>query len=88
LLTVQVSASQWWWGLRYQGAQPDRTFTTANEIHIPVGQPIRFELASADVVHSFWIPQLAGKMDVIPGQTNVLWLQANKPGTYRGQCAA
>jgi cytochrome c oxidase subunit 2 len=88
LLTVQVTASQWWWGLRYQGAQPDRTFTTANEIHIPVGQPIRFELASADVVHSFWIPQLAGKMDVIPGQTNVLWLQANKPGTYRGQCAA
>lgn len=88
LLTVQVTASQWWWGLRYQSAQPDRIFTTANEIHIPVGQPIRFELASADVIHSFWIPQLAGKMDVIPGQTNVLWLQADKPGTYRGQCAA
>jgi cytochrome c oxidase subunit 2 len=53
-----------------------------------VGQPVRFELASTDVIHSFWIPQLAGKMDVIPGQTNVMWLQADQPGVYRGQCAA
>ena len=87
-LTVQVTASQWWWSLRYLNAKPSNIFTTANEIHIPVGQPVRFELASADVIHSFWIPQLAGKMDVIPGQTNVMWLQADQPGTYRGQCAA
>jgi cytochrome c oxidase subunit 2 len=86
-LTVQVTASQWWWGLRYTSAEPSRTFITANEIHIPVGQPVRFEVASADVIHSFWVPQLGGKIDVIPGQTNVTWLQADKPGVYRGQCA-
>jgi cytochrome c oxidase subunit 2 len=86
-LTVQVTASQWWWGLMYTSADPSRTFITANEIHVPVGQPVRFEVASADVIHSFWVPQLGGKMDVIPGQTNVTWLQADKPGVYRGQCA-
>jgi cytochrome c oxidase subunit II len=86
-LTVQVVATQWWWRLRYTSANPSRTFTTANEIHIPVGQPVRFELASVDVIHSFWVPQLSGKMDVIPGQTNVTWLEADKPGVYRGQCA-
>jgi len=87
-LTVEVTASQWWWSVRYTNALPDRVFTTANEIHIPVGVPVRVELISADVIHSFWIPQLAGKMDVIPGQTNVSWLQADRAGAYRGQCAA
>lgn len=86
-LTVQVSASQWWWALRYDTEQPSRTFTSANEIHIPVGQPVRFEVTSTDVIHSFWVPKLGGKIDVIPGQTNVAWLQADRPGTYRGQCA-
>lgn len=86
-MTVQVSASQWWWALRYDAAQPSRTFTSANEIHIPVGQPVRFELTSNDVIHSFWVPKLGGKIDVIPGQTNVTWLQADRPGIYRGQCA-
>ncbi len=86
-LTVEVSASQWWWALRYDTEQPSRTFTSANEIHIPVGQPVRFELTSTDVIHSFWVPKLGGKMDVIPGQTNVTWLQADQPGVYRGQCA-
>lgn len=86
-LTVQVIASQWWWGLKYTSADPSRTFITANEIHVPIGQPVRFEVASADVIHSFWVPQLGGKIDVIPGQTNVTWLQADKPGVYRGQCA-
>ncbi|HWG68890.1 MAG TPA: cytochrome c oxidase subunit II [Steroidobacteraceae bacterium] len=86
-LTVQVTASQWWWSLRYTSPDASRTFITANEIHIPVGQPVRFELASLDVIHSFWVPALGGKMDVIPGQTNVTWLQADKPGVYRGQCA-
>jgi cytochrome c oxidase subunit 2 len=87
-LTIEVTASQWWWSARYPNADPARIFTTANEIHIPVGQPVRLELVSSDVIHSFWIPQLAGKMDMIPGQTNVSWLQADQPGTYRGQCAA
>jgi len=87
-LTIQVTASQFWWAIRYPGATTARSFITANEIHVPVGQPVRVELTSADVIHSFWIPQLAGKMDVIPGQTNVSWLEADKAGTYRGQCAA
>ena len=87
-LTIQVTGSQFWWSVRYQTAAPARSFITANEIHIPVGVPVRIELSSADVIHSFWIPQLAGKMDVIPGQTNVSWLEADKPGHYRGQCAA
>jgi cytochrome c oxidase subunit 2 len=85
-LTLQVTASQWWWNVRYKNEDPSQVFDAPNEIHIPVGRPVRIELTSADVIHSFWIPQLAGKMDVIPGQTNVTWLQADKPGTYRGQC--
>ena len=85
-LTVQVTGGQWWWNVRYPNAEPQQVFTTANEIHIPVGRPVRFELKSADVIHSFWIPQLGGKMDVVPGQTNVMWLQADEPGVYRGQC--
>jgi cytochrome c oxidase subunit 2 len=87
-LTIQVTASQWWWGVRYLSPNPAHIFLTANELHIPTGVPVRLELMSADVIHSFWIPQLAGKMDMFPGQTNVTWLQADKPGAYRGQCAA
>ena len=86
-LTLQITGLQWWWSVRYLDEDASRVFTTANEIHIPVGQPVRIELGSPDVIHSFWIPQLAGKMDVIPGQTNATWLQADKPGVYRGQCA-
>jgi cytochrome c oxidase subunit II len=85
-LTIEVDGEQWWWNIRYRNDDPSQTFLTANEIHIPVGQPVRLELASVDVIHSFWVPQLAGKTDVIPGQTNVAWLQADKPGRYRGQC--
>lgn len=87
-LTIAVTASQFWWSVRYEGATTAGSFITANEIHIPVGEPVRIELNSADVIHSFWIPQLAGKMDVIPGQTNVSWLEADQAGRYRGQCAA
>jgi cytochrome c oxidase subunit II len=88
-LTLQVTAAQWWWGVRYQagGNDPSQIFATANEIHIPVGRPVRLELNSIDVIHSFWIPRLAGKTDVIPGQTNAMWIQADSPGIYRGQCA-
>jgi cytochrome c oxidase subunit 2 len=85
-LTLEVTAAQWWWSVRYRSGEPERIFTTANEIHIPVGRPVRLELTSHDVIHSFWIPQLGGKMDVIPGQTNAMWLQADRPGVYRGQC--
>lgn len=85
-MVVRVDAAQWWWGVRYESSVPSQIFSVANEIHIPVGQPVRIELTSTDVIHSFWIPQLAGKMDVIPGQTNVTWMQADRPGVYRGQC--
>lgn len=86
-MVVRVDAGQWWWGVRYENPVPSQIFTVANEIHIPVGQPVRIELTSTDVIHSFWIPKLAGKMDVIPGQTNVTWMEAARPGTYRGQCS-
>lgn len=85
-LTIEITARQWWWGVRYLSPDHARTFTTANEIHIPVGEPVAFKLASEDVIHSFWVPALHGKTDVIPGQTNTTWLQARVPGTYRGQC--
>lgn len=84
--TIQVTAHRWWWEVKYIGA-PDQTVTTANEIHVPVGKPVRLELVSDDVVHSFWVPRLAGKMDVIPGQRNTMWMEADRPGTYLGECA-
>ncbi|HEY4126693.1 MAG TPA: cytochrome c oxidase subunit II [Gammaproteobacteria bacterium] len=86
-LTVEVTAHQWWWELRYRDQDVHKIFLTANEIHIPVGQRVRFLLSSADVIHSFWVPSLAGKMDIIPGQTNVTYVKADKPGIYRGECA-
>lgn len=86
-ITVEVTAHQWWWELRYIGEDPSRSFETANEIHIPVGEPVRFVLTSADVIHSFWVPGLGGKTDLIPGQDNVAWLEAEEEGAYRGQCA-
>ncbi len=86
-LTLQVTAHQWWWEVRYLSPSGGEAFTTANEIHIPAGAPVRVELTSPDVIHSFWVPKLAGKMDVIPGAKNVTWIQAASPGRYRGQCA-
>jgi len=84
---IEITARQWWWQARYQSDDPSRVFATANEIHIPAGQPVLLRLAGSDVIHSFWVPALSGKTDVIPGQTNEIWLQANEPGVYRGQCA-
>jgi cytochrome c oxidase subunit 2 len=86
-LTLQVTAHQWWWEVRYMDPIAGRVFTTANEIHIPTGEPVRIILSSPDVIHSFWVPKLSGKMDVIPGVTNVTWVQAASPGRYQGQCA-
>lgn len=85
-VTLEVTGRQWWWQVRYLSNDVSRQFTTANEIHIPVGQPVRLKLIGGDVIHSFWVPQLAGKMDAIPGQTNETWIEADRPGTYRGQC--
>ena len=86
-LTVELTGHQWWWEVRYPDADASNIFTTANEIHIPVGVPVVFSLKGADVIHSFWVPNLAGKKDLIPGKINTMWLQADKPGVYRGQCA-
>jgi cytochrome c oxidase subunit II len=81
--TIEVVGHQWWWEVRY----PQQGIVTANEIHIPVGQPVAIKLTSADVIHSFWVPQLHGKIDMIPGQTNTMTLEADQAGNYRGECA-
>ena len=84
---IEVTGHQWWWEIRYQDPVPSKIFTTANEIHLPVGEKVRLTLRSPDVIHSFWVPNLAGKRDLIPGQINYIWITAERPGTYRGQCA-
>jgi cytochrome c oxidase subunit 2 len=81
-LTIEVIGHMWWWEVRY----PDHEVTTANEIYIPAGQPVNIRLTTNDVIHSFWVPELNGKIDMIPGKTNSLWLQAAEPGIYRGLC--
>jgi cytochrome c oxidase subunit II len=84
-LRIRVSGEMWWWRVTYlEGDRP--LFETANEIRIPTGRPVTIELTSADVIHSFWVPRLAAKLDMIPGRTNVLRLQADEAGVYRGQC--
>lgn len=80
---LTVVAHQWWWEIIYNGSG----ITSANEIHIPTNKQIRVKLRSADVVHCFWVPQLARKMDVIPGRDNYIWLEAAKPGVYQGLCS-
>jgi cytochrome c oxidase subunit II len=84
--TIQVTGHQWWWEVRYRSADPSHDVTTANELHVPAGEPVRVELESGDVIHSFWVPELAGKMDVIPGQHNALWIEAKEPGVFTGNC--
>lgn len=84
---IRVTGHQWWWEVAYVDGPVNQQFPTANEIHIPVGQPVDIELLSVDVIHSFWIPKLHGKEDLIPGQPNVIRIQADQPGTYPGQCA-
>jgi len=86
-VTINVIAHQWWWEVKYALPELSDHFSTANEIHIPVGREVRLILMSADVIHSFWVPQLQGKLDIIPGDTNDLRLVARTPGTYLGTCA-
>src|SRR5439155_4071273 len=76
-----------WWDVRYETDSPDQAATTANEIYVPVGKPVTVKLAATDVIHSFWVPSLTGKMDLIPGQQNEIQFTAGRPGVYRGQCA-
>jgi cytochrome c oxidase subunit 2 len=86
-LYIKVTGHQWWWQVQYQDPSPDQQFETANEIHIPVGRPVVFMLTSTDVIHSFWVPSLHGKMDLIPTHQNTIWMRADRAGAYRGQCA-
>jgi cytochrome c oxidase subunit 2 len=86
-LTIEVTGRQWWWRIDYRSADPSLHVITANEIHIPVGQRVELILASDDVIHSFWVPQLQGKTDLIPGRRNRMWVQADTAGVYSGWCA-
>ena len=86
-ITVDVVGHQWWWEFQYRDVTPSDFATSPNELHIPVGVPIHLKAISRDVNHSFWVPNLHGKRDLIPGQVTNFWIQADAPGTYRGQCA-
>jgi cytochrome c oxidase subunit 2 len=86
-VNIDVTGHQWWWELNYRGDQPSDTFTTANELHVPVGRPVLLRLNGADVIHTFWVPSLSGKKDLIPGRTTTLQFRADHAGRYRGQCA-
>ena len=84
---VQIIGHQWWWEVHYPGARPDQEVVSANEIHLPAGRDVVLDLTSADVIHSFWAPNLHGKKDLIPGRHNFHRIHPEKIGTYRGQCA-
>jgi len=86
-LVIGVTGHMWWWDVRYRDPASGREFSAANEIRIPTGRPVYLGLGSADVIHSFWVPALGGKMDMLPGRVQHLLVQASAPGVYRGQCA-
>ena len=86
-LVVAVTGQLWWWDVRYRDPTTGAEIRTANEIRIPIGRPVYLALDTADVIHSFWVPQLAGKVDMVPGRLQHLLLSADRPGVYRGQCA-
>lgn len=86
-MTIRVAGHQWWWEIAYLTGTGEVDFVAANELHIPVGRSVELRLASADVLHSFWVPSLAGKLDLVPGRENRMRLSADRAGTYRGQCA-
>src|ERR1051325_7712975 len=86
-LKINVLGHQWWWEFTYDHPDPSQRVVTANEIHVPVGRPVQLVLDAHDVIHSFWLPSLNGKRDLIPGYQSSLWIQADTPGVYRGVCA-
>ena len=86
-MVVKVVGKQWWWEIDYQDPVPARRLRTANELHIPVGRIVKLELETRDVIHSLWVPELQGKRDLVPGRRNEMWISADRPGMYRGQCA-
>jgi cytochrome c oxidase subunit 2 len=86
-LVIAVTGYQWWWEVKYWDKDPSKIVTTANEIHVPTGKAVQFRLNAHDVIHSFWTPNFNGKKDLIPGHPTTIWYKADRPGTYRGQCA-
>jgi cytochrome c oxidase subunit 2 len=86
-LTIEMRGHQWWWEITYADSDPSRRMTTANELHIPVGRPVKIALTSRDVIHSFWVPALHGKRDLITGHQTFIWVQADRAGAFEGQCA-
>jgi cytochrome c oxidase subunit II len=84
---INVVGHQWWWEIEFDDPIPSRRVVTANEIHVPVDRPVRLSFASRDVIHSFWLPNLQGKRDLIPGYTSAIWINATRPGQFRAQCA-
>ena len=86
-MRIRVAGEMWWWRVTYLDAQRRPVVLDANEIHIPVGEPVVLELTSNDVIHSFWVPRLSGKLDMIPGRVNLMKIKANEPGVFGGQCA-
>jgi cytochrome c oxidase subunit II len=86
-VTIAIVGHQWWWEIQYEDPVPNRRVTTANELHVPTNRPVVLKVTSRDVIHSFWVPNLQGKRDLIPGYTTALWLQADRAGAFRGQCA-
>jgi cytochrome c oxidase subunit 2 len=86
-LIIKVTGRQWWWEVQYDDPQPANVLTTANEIHVPIGRTVKIDLRSLDVIHSFWVPNMHGKKDLIPGHPTSTWLRADREGRFRGQCA-
>lgn len=86
-ITIEVIGRQWWWQVDYDHQDKSKRFTTANELYIPAGETVRVKLLTGDVIHSFWIPNLNGKQDLISGRHGDITLRAERPGVYRGQCA-
>jgi cytochrome c oxidase subunit II len=86
-VTINVVGHQWWWEIEYEDAIAERRMLTANQIHIPINRPVVLKVTSRDVIHSFWAPNLTGKRDLLPGYTTAIWMQADRPGIFRGQCA-
>ncbi len=86
-LRARITGEMWWWRVAYLDEQGRELFQDANELHIPVGKTVVLELESGDVIHSFWVPRLSGKLDMIPGRRNIMRIQADRPGAFGGQCA-
>ena len=87
-LTLKITGSQWWWSIEYvDNANPSNNIRTANELHLPVGRPVQIYFTSTDVIHSFWVPNLHGKIDLIPNYPTTFFFQPDKEGVYAGQCA-